>query len=151
MWRKSTSQHFDLGAVISSLLKTPPLPVLIVKAIDMSMVQATLVVLTEEGEESFQEWWYYCAKVEVLRSALLITKKSTTKKTLSTVCNIDNKSAYYNDLCRIMLTLKTGVMLMKFSFASQKCILKYSEVEYHYLNCNNISQYYCFFSVFMIK
>ncbi len=26
MWRKSTLQHFDLGAVISSLLKTPPLP-----------------------------------------------------------------------------------------------------------------------------
>ncbi len=26
VWRKSTSQHFDLGAVISSLLKTPPLP-----------------------------------------------------------------------------------------------------------------------------
>ncbi len=26
MWRKSTSQHFDLGAVISSLLKTLPLP-----------------------------------------------------------------------------------------------------------------------------
>ncbi len=26
--RKSTSQHFDLGAVISSLLKTPPLPLL---------------------------------------------------------------------------------------------------------------------------
>ncbi len=25
MWRKSTLQHFDLGAVISSLLKTPPL------------------------------------------------------------------------------------------------------------------------------
>ncbi len=26
VWRKSTLQHFDLGAVISSLLKTPPLP-----------------------------------------------------------------------------------------------------------------------------
>ncbi len=26
VWRKSTSEHFDLGAVISSLLKTPPLP-----------------------------------------------------------------------------------------------------------------------------
>ncbi len=26
VWRKSTSQHFDLGAVISSLLKTLPLP-----------------------------------------------------------------------------------------------------------------------------
>ncbi len=26
MWRKSTLQHFDLGAVISSLLKTLPLP-----------------------------------------------------------------------------------------------------------------------------
>ncbi len=25
VWRKSTLQHFDLGAVISSLLKTPPL------------------------------------------------------------------------------------------------------------------------------
>ncbi len=25
VWRKSTSQHFDLGAVISSLLKTLPL------------------------------------------------------------------------------------------------------------------------------
>ncbi len=27
VWRKSTSQHFDLGVVISSLLKTPPPPV----------------------------------------------------------------------------------------------------------------------------
>ncbi len=26
MWRKSTLQHFDLGAIISSLLKTLPLP-----------------------------------------------------------------------------------------------------------------------------
>ncbi len=26
VWRKSTSEHFDLGAVISSLLKTLPLP-----------------------------------------------------------------------------------------------------------------------------
>ncbi len=25
VWRKSTLQHFELGAVISSLLKTPPL------------------------------------------------------------------------------------------------------------------------------
>ncbi len=38
VWRKSTSQHFDLGAVISSLLKTPlpplphPLTLLIVQA-----------------------------------------------------------------------------------------------------------------------
>ncbi len=34
------------------------------------IVQATLVVLTEEGEGEFQEWWYYCAEVEVLQSAL---------------------------------------------------------------------------------
>ncbi len=55
VWRKSTSQHFDLGAVISS----PPLPL-------PDSDSAGCI----DGRGSFQEWWYYCAEVEVLRSAL---------------------------------------------------------------------------------
>ncbi len=50
------------------------------------------------------------------------------------------------------VTLKTGVMMLQI----QRCIteinytLKYIKIETGILNCNNISQYYCF-SVFFIK
>ncbi len=64
MWRKSTLQHFDLGAVISSLLKTAPPPSpspspfplppssFLIPLSLIVIVQATLVVLMEEGELS---------------------------------------------------------------------------------------------------
>ncbi len=68
VWRKSTSQHFDLSAVISSLLKTlpPHLPLTSVQPTNVTCTPALSIVGEGEGRGSFQGWWYYRAEVEVL-------------------------------------------------------------------------------------
>ncbi len=48
------------------------------------------------------------------------------------------------------MTLKTGVIMLKIQLGITgiNYILKYIQIENSYFKCNNISQYYCFYSNF---
>ncbi len=65
VWRKSTSQHFDLGAVISSLLKTPPLPhpLTSVNTTNVTCAPVLSVVRESEGEWSALERYVSTSKL----------------------------------------------------------------------------------------
>ncbi len=138
MWRKSTLQHFDLGAVISSLLKTLPLPLPSIQPTCSCCPSLSPSLLIEPWDVEYVSALLFCFILDIMLCCLWKKKKKI----------VDNKKKKYNqrglhchyqgeregEFSGVMILLRRGRSAAKCSSATH-----YS---YHCLSAWKIATFY---------